>query len=366
MPDDFTYVAHAFHPSLGNQMATGQLVLGAWTLRFESEESSLEWPLDEVQIQLGGQGDERIFFLHAEYPDWSITTADHQILDHRIFKQKSHLRNQLKEIRQRREGMRRLIVTLVALGCLALLLLLISLFSGWAVRALVAQVPASFEKTLGDSLFEEMAAEIKIIQEPKLVAELNVLTAHLNRGLPKKDYVFQFHIIEEATENACALPGGHVLVTSGLLKLADKPEEIAGVLAHEIAHVTERHGFRQILSGAGPYLVVKVLFGDSGGLLSLIGNSSQVLVQQSFSRDYEREADDCAWKYLVAANIDPRGFIDCLKKFKVQEEKEKAGVHLEVRALNTHPPTEERIQRLEAKWKKLKRKSGFIEFEKER
>jgi len=164
--------------------------------------------------------------------------------------------------------------------------------------------------------------------------------------------------------NAFALPGGHVVVTTGLMGLADRPEELAGVVAHELAHMTQRHVFRKIISSSGPYILCRLFMRDNSGLLGVLAGSSQLLVSQSFSQEYETEADDVGWQYLVAAHIDPRGLPDMLGKLQAEYESMNMA-HLVPQAFSSHPATDKRIRRLQAKWAKLKDKSGFIEYERE-
>ena len=163
----------------------------------------------------------------------------------------------------------------------------------------------------------------------------------------------------EPLANAFALPGGDVLVTTRLLEIADRPEEIAGVVAHELAHVTQKHGFRKIISSLGPYLIFRVFLGNAAGVLGIIGESSELLVNQSFSQEYELEADEVGWKSLVAARIDPRGLPDMLRKLQHDEQKLHAELP-QLHAFSSHPAIQKRIQRLEEKWMKLKDKSGFV------
>src|ERR1700752_3871634 len=95
----------------------------------------------------------------------------------------------------------------------------------------------------------------QFVEDPKQTNRVSQAAAPLVRALANTNLDFRFYIIEDGIPNAFALPGGHVLITSGLLEMIDRPEELAGVLAHEIAHVTEKHGIRKIISDAGPYLI---------------------------------------------------------------------------------------------------------------
>jgi predicted Zn-dependent protease len=177
--------------------------------------------------------------------------------------------------------------------------------------------------------------------------------------LPDPGTQWQFHIIENDSPNAFALPGGHILVCTGLLRLAS-PEEVLGTVAHEVAHVTQKHGFRMQVASAGPLLAFQIFLRGRVGALGVLAGGSALLVRQSFSQEYEKEADDAGWQYLVNANINPRAMIDLFRKLETDEAKNK-GADWFPQAFNSHPELAKRISRLEAKWKKLPRKSGFLE-----
>jgi predicted Zn-dependent protease len=230
------------------------------------------------------------------------------------------------------------------------------------VRVLVSRIPPKFEKDLGDKFFAELQQEETFIQDTNLQAKLDLAVTPLLASLPTNQIQFQFHIMEMPMANAFALPGGHVVVTTAMLKLVERPEELAGAVAHEIAHVTQKHMFRQLISSMGPALLFQLLLGNQGGLVGALGTGSQLLMTQSFSQEYELEADAVGWNYLVAAHIDPRGLTDVLRKLKDEEDRERIS-NMEIAAFRSHPTTQKRILRLEAKWKKLKQKSGFIVFE---
>jgi predicted Zn-dependent protease len=199
--------------------------------------------------------------------------------------------------------------------------------------------------------------EATFTTDPKMMARLTNAVAPLLSAVDDHTRRYRFYIMEEAAPNAFALPGGQVVVTTGMLALAQSPQELDAVVAHELAHLTQRHVFREIISSAGPFLVFGVGLGAKGGVVSLLGASSQLLIQQSFSQGYELEADAVGWNYLVAAHIDPRAMITMLRKLQVVERHEPADS--EPAAFSSHPPTDKRIRRLEAKWRKFKGKSAF-------
>jgi beta-barrel assembly-enhancing protease len=129
-----------------------------------------------------------------------------------------------------------------------------------------------------------------------------------------------------------------------------------------VAHVTKRHSIRHQIAAAGPALLFRVFLGGGGGFAGLLSGGSELLVERSFSQDYETEADDAAWDYLLAARIDPRGLAGMLRKLQEVEERDR---FLDIpQAFSTHPATSKRIKRLDAKWRKLKNPPEFIELPK--
>ena len=204
----------------------------------------------------------------------------------------------------------------------------------------------------------EVRKEQTFNQDPKIKAKLLREVAPLMSVLPKTGVEYKFYIAESPIPNAFALPGGHVIVNTGLLDLAERPEEVVGVVAHEVAHVTQKHGFRQIISSAGPFLIFRMFLG--GNSTGILGQGSQALVAQSFSQEHELEADAVGWQYLVAAHIDPRGLTDMLRKLEAEQHRLGAS-EMHLQAFSSHPATEKRLRRLDAKWDKLKDKSGFID-----
>src|SRR5690606_32430743 len=124
------------------------------------------------------------------------------------------------------------------------------------------------------------------------------------------------------------------------ISAAETPEEVAGVVAHEIAHVTEQHSMRQIISSTGLFLIIQAFLGDASGLLGALADNSYFLLNQKFSRDHEREADEKGMELLIAANIDPQGMISFFETL----EEEHADMPSALNMISTHPATKERIK----------------------
>jgi Zn-dependent protease with chaperone function len=355
-----TYDAFAQHPSLPGGEAAGKLSFRDSRLRFEAPGISLEIPLSRLEIDLDNQDEtQRIDLSDPQLAEWLFYTFDEDILAARPMRQQTHTRNQLREFKSAGELQRRLKLTGWVLLFFALLVCGGSLALGFMVRALVNRIPPQWEQKIGDAALQEIQSYSPFITNAALQARLDQATAPLLKGLPGNVTNLTFHLSENPIPNAMALPGGHVIVNAGLMELAETPEEISGVIAHELAHVIHKHAFRKLISDAGPFLVLRLFFRDQGGLFGLLGGGSEFLIRQSFSQDFEREADASAWDYLIASKINPRGYITMLAKLK-QEEEKFARLMPETGSMRSHPPTQRRIDKLEAKWSTLKDKTGFL------
>ena len=356
----------AFHPDLEKGRASGTVQLTAGGVRFESAGGRIELPLEGLKIALGGANDRLIFFTHPAQPEATIHTADHAILNQAVLAQNPELTVQVGRVRKKKRTARAVLFTvlLVLAGTVVALILCKDLL----VTAAANGVPVDWEVKLGDKLFEQIRLTKQLVNEPALDTQFKELTAPLVTGIRDTRYPLKFHIIEEPALNAFAMPGGHVVVHTGLLLAADAPEEVAGVLAHEIAHVTERHAFRSVISSAGLYAILQFFIGDTSSLLATIANNSAFLLDRKYSRDFEREADDTGWRYLLQADIEPEGMVRFFKKMQEEEQKllqQVPGGGSAEKALSlvsTHPATAERMRMLEGRWQQLAKKTGYRKF----
>ena len=232
----------------------------------------------------------------------------------------------------------------------------------WIAEKVANRIPISWEQKFGDHVFAQFEKDGAMLTNSPWAPAVSNITSRLVAVGAKSGYEFKFHIKQDTNVNAFAIPGGHVVILTGLLEHADSAEEVAGVLAHEIAHVTRRHSLRNIIKSAGLLVLLQALFGDATGLLGMAAEASQYLLEQKFSRDYEREADDTGWSYLIEANIDPRGMTRFFEKLqKLYENTGSAAMENSLALINTHPATQERIDRLAEKWEQLPKKSGFAD-----
>jgi len=148
--------------------------------------------------------------------------------------------------------------------------------------------------------------------------------------------------------NAFALPGGSVVVFTGLIKEAKSPEEVAGVLGHEINHVLQRHGMERIVKTLGVMAIAAIVFGDQQGLIGLARQLGIEIITLKYNRDQETEADLTGLRLLHKAKVDPAGMIAFFERL-AQSEKETQRVEL----LSTHPMSARRAGRLKAEMEAL-------------
>jgi len=286
-------------------------------------------------------------------------TFDQSVLDDWALLRSRPVREQVKEILQRGDMARRCRIVLYAFFACILAAWLGSLAMGAAMHVVVNRIPLSWDAKEGDALIEKLEKKLPFVNDSNVVAQVIALAEPLVRAVPTNDVQFKFHVLAYPEPNAFALPGGHIVITTGLLKLAGRPEELLGVMAHEMAHVTQRHALRHQISGKGPIYLVQILTGGRSRALEALAFPSELLAYESFSQEYEREADVAGWNSLVSANLNPHGMIDMFRKLDKQEPKGEGGSGHS--AFDSHPALEKRIAWLEAKWEKIPDKTNFVQ-----
>ena len=198
------------------------------------------------------------------------------------------------------------------------------------------------EIALGKSLAQEVERQAKIINDPVIAEYVNRLGQNLVRNSDAK-VPFTIKVIDGEEVNAFALPGGFFFVYSGLILKADSEAELAGVMAHEIAHVAARHGTCQQTKGEMVQIGTIPLIFLGGWAGYGIRQGVSLLIPMGFlqfSREYEKQADYLGLQYMYKAGYDPTAFVDFFEKIETME-KRKPGTMAKV--FSTHPMTEDRI-----------------------
>ncbi len=199
------------------------------------------------------------------------------------------------------------------------------------------------EIAMGKAYAQDIERQAKIVDDPVIAEYVNRVGQNLVRNSDAK-VPFTIKVIDSEEVNAFALPGGFFFVNSGLILRAESEAELAGVMAHEIAHVAARHGTRQATRGQFVNFASIPLIFWGGWAGYGVRQAASVLVPLgflSFSRGFEEEADLLGLQYLYKTGYDPTAFVDFFEKLQSMEKK-KPGTMAKV--FSTHPLTEDRIK----------------------
>ena len=362
MLNSTSYSGYAFHKDFARGRKSGTLTVRHDRIVFTAEDQELSLPLGRLEMKLSGAGNRLLYFSHPDVPDCTFYTPDKRILKDPCLKDNPICSPVLQKINRRKWKLR--IVTGTILFVLLALILAPFFFIDPLIRIAADQVPLEWEQQLGDMLFETLTADKTMIDSEQVKEKLEAITQPLVRIVVQAEggHTFDFYVVQDPSLNAFALPGGKVVLHSGLLLAAESPQEVAGVLAHEMAHVTCRHHIRGILKKAGIVIVIQCVLGDVSVLTDILLEYGSSLAVLKNSRNFEFEADEQGWDYLHQAQIDPTGMITFFQR--LQEEHGTNGqLEESLDILSTHPATSERIRRLEEKNRQQPESKKFYHFD---
>lgn len=229
-----------------------------------------------------------------------------------------------------------------ALGALLITAGLVFAGLRWGVPAaasvLVKVIPAPVEQTIGAQTLQVLdstwlsASDLSATRQQALVQQLHALC----QRTPCPPHQILFRKGGRIGANAMALPSGVVLVTDELVALAKHDEEIMAVLAHELGHVQAQHGLRMALQSLGSSVILVAITGDLGNVSDMVAGLPALLLNNGYSRQMEREADDFAHLWLQSTCISPQRLADLLAR--LDQHPSETGL------LDSHPGTAERIR----------------------
>ena len=218
------------------------------------------------------------------------------------------------------------------------------------VEMAVSRIPVEWEQKLGETAYRDFLSHQEVMKEGPAVKAVEEMTQRLAEQIPDNPYKFQVTVVKSDVVNAFALPGGYVVVFTGLMKKAESGEEVAGVLGHELNHVLQRHGLERIVKNLGVMAVVAIIVGDQQGLIGLMRQVGVELLTLKFDRAQETEADLTGLQLVYRAKIDPSGMITFFQKLSEKDEGR-------MEWLSTHPMSSARADRLKAELAALPKRS---------
>lgn len=241
-----------------------------------------------------------------------------------------------------------------------------SRFNGWgstgrqlvwtaAVLSLAACVPNTSEEVqMGNQYAQQIEQQLPMVRDPEIQRYINVLGDSIARVVDDRSLTWRFNVVDQDEINAFAVPGGHIYVNRGLIERTTNMSELAGVLGHEIAHVTQRHSMKQMAAAQRANMGLNI-----GCILApsfcrgVAGTGVSVLAQAGFakfSRDDETESDRYGVKYVTRAGIDPRGMPSMFRILLRERERNPSGVEA---WFASHPVEESRVRTTEEEIAKI-------------
>ena len=280
----------------------GEPPRGFLKLTLPEDSNAVEWPLADIRL-IPDQAAPNVAVIGL--------TGDHParlyVLDPAFV---IYLRAYCPALRRpdRTPNLVRRLTTLVT-GAVAAVALIIFVLIPVMANQLALLLPRAGEQALGDTTYaqiknalgQDRGLAVWECSRTQGVQALNTMLARLS-GAAKFDYKLQVHVLDHDMVNAFALPGGHIVLFRGLLEQAKSPEEIAGVIGHEMGHVEHRDPTRLALRSAGSIGVLGLMFGDFAGGTVVLYLAEQ-LIQAQYSQDAEAKSDAYSHALLSAAGL---------------------------------------------------------------
>lgn len=207
----------------------------------------------------------------------------------------------------------------------------------------VAQsIPIEMEIELGESIYQQNMIPFTIDSTQTTLVNDYFKTLNV-----KGEYDVKITVVDYDEINAFAMPGGHIVIYSGMLKLMRKHEELASVLAHEYAHIHYRHSLRALARSMGNYALLSLVIGDFSGVSGLLIENADNIRSLQYSRELETQADAYAFDLLQSKKMNPEGIIWLFESLKKAQNEQEIKIDIP-EFLSSHPETQNRIKSIKA------------------
>lgn len=222
-----------------------------------------------------------------------------------------------------------------------------------AVDKTVDSISFETDESLGEAAQESIDQEMNLgpeLEDEEVQAALEAMVERLAPYFEGTDYpadqvTWRVRVVESETPNAFALPGGYITVLTQLIADADSPDMVAGVIAHEMAHVVQRHGLKRMANTAGLYVGMLLIFGVDGGLVGIAGQLGTILSTKFYDREQESEADRFGTEAMIRSGLDP---VALGRFFQFLKDEYGEALPPNLIWLSTHPGHDSRTAAIEA------------------
>jgi Zn-dependent protease with chaperone function len=213
----------------------------------------------------------------------------------------------------------------------------------WLAERSAHALPQSVDRSLGKGTLDILDRSLfsPTTLEAAIQARLGRRFAEMIATLPAgRDYRLLFRAGNTIGANALALPAGIIVMTDELVAASENDDELVAILAHEIGHLEHRHSIRMAMQSSAVALILAAISGDVVSSSSLLVALPTVLIHSSYSQEFESQADDYAWHYLVDNSIPTGSFVSILTRIAGE-----GGDSVVSQYLSSHPGAHERVQR---------------------
>lgn len=215
----------------------------------------------------------------------------------------------------------------------------------WGYERAVAAAPVELDMAVGDQLAKSIDPGGPEVHIPEVDALLAEIVQRLEPHVATSGFRWNIRVIENEAVNAMALPGGQLIVFTGLLRKAERADQVAGVLGHEMAHVTKRHHLRTLIKAAGLMVAIQLALGDTAGVAAVIREQASGALLSAQSREHELEADAEGAHMLAAAGLDTAAMPEFFQLMKGITGTQATGI---AGWFASHPDHDDRIATLNA------------------
>lgn len=323
------------------QEITAHLGGSGLTILDDRNQFVAEWPYDPLRLVEEVYAGQPVRLKEGRKGTARLTFVDHTVLD-ALGPKARHLKR--RDLRHH-NSLRR-----AAVWMAALVVTVVGFIYGLPLAAepVASVIPLKWEEALGRAVRDQ--ATTMFAGKAKTCTSSVEGTAAMNRlvtrlaGTVKTRYRFRVVVVDHELVNAFATPGGYIIVFRGLIDKTPTPEGLAGVMAHEMGHVVERHGTEAVVRAIGMGIVLGALFGDTSSIGGAATDLATNLMTKSHGRDAEREADVIGVRMLNRADIRGAGFADFFDRIaKMQRPSSGLSSYL-----STHPSSTDRARKVRA------------------